>query len=339
MASRQRRRPATPRSAPSLPGALAAAARLALAGLLAAFLLGAVYREEAARQALRNRYLYVPRDWRILTLLDRGAAPQVQAAEPEAGGSVGGGSVGPLPLDIKRYRVKRGDTLSQIAERFGLDLDTVASLNREWGSGVHLLSVGEEIRIPNQDGIFLAVKSSLESLCEQKGVPAEVVRQVNHLPAGDVPRGTELFFPGVQHTGVERSVMVGTAFFRPVRGWLSSGFGYRKDPFSQRIEFHRGIDIAAPMGSPVRAAGDGLVTVVSRDPILGLHIVIRHPVGYSSVYGHLSQAMVGRGATVRRGQRIGSVGTSGKSTGPHLHFELRRGGRPVDSAGLIIGIH
>jgi murein DD-endopeptidase MepM/ murein hydrolase activator NlpD len=145
----------------------------------------------------------------------------------------------------------------------------------------------------------------------------------------------ELFFPGVQHTGIERSVITGSAFLKPVGGWLASSFGYRRDPFTDEMHFHRGVDLAAPAGTPVRAALDGWVAVVGFDPVLGNYVLIRHQINYSTVYGHLSQVWVSRGTTVSRGQRIGAVGNTGKSTGPHLHFEIRRRGVPVNAWGLM----
>ena len=282
----------------------------------------------------RTKYLYFPKT--RISLLARGY--EVADNQEEDGLSIGGGSAAILPLDIKYYRVKEGDTLSEIAMRFGMDLDTVASLNREWGSGVHLISIGEEIKIPNQDGIYLKIEGSLETLCREKEVPQEVVLQVNRIAAEDVFAGLELFFPGVQHTGVERSVMTGTAFLRPISGFISSGFGYRTDPFAKKIKFHRGIDIAAPRGTTVRASLDGRVVSTGYNTLFGNHIFIRHQVGYTTMYGHLERLFVQRGITVSRGQAIGSVGNTGKSTGPHLHFEIRKNGVPIQPKGLITPI-
>ena len=285
--------------------------------------------------AEKGRYLYYPEAW-----IFRSPNPEnnwdseSEPRRPE-GLSIGGGSLGILPLDIKYYRVREGDTLSGIAARFGVDLDTIASLNREWGSGVHLVRIGEEIKVPNQDGIFITVESSLEEVCSRHGVPSAVVLQVNRVEEDQARPGTSLFFPGVQHTGIERSVITGTAFLRPTSGYLSSGFGYRKDPFSGRVQFHRGIDLAAPLGTSVRATLDGAVVSTGWEPILGTFVVIRHQIGYSSIYGHLHQVFVSRGSAVTRGQRIGSVGSTGRSTGPHLHFELRRRGMPINPTGLL----
>jgi murein DD-endopeptidase MepM/ murein hydrolase activator NlpD len=283
----------------------------------------------------RGRYLYFPEGW-AFGVPSRPAGRRAESRSgPSEVDSVGGGSLGVLPLHIKYYRVHRGDTLSGIAERFNVDLDTIASLNREWGSGVHLVRVGEEIKVPNQDGIFIEIDSALEKVCTEHGIPEEVVLQVNRVSAEQAKPGVSLFFPGVQHTGIERSVITGTAFLRPVAGWLTSGFGYRKDPFSERVQFHRGLDIAAAVGTTVRASLDGRVVAAGWDPVLGNFLMIRHQIGYATLYGHLHQALVSRGDTVTRGQRIGTVGTTGRSTGPHLHFEIRRSGLPINPSALL----
>ncbi len=283
----------------------------------------------------KGKYLYCPDSW-VFRTRGRETRQNADTVDNTPGmESVGGGSLGVLPLDIKLYSVREGDTLSDIAERFAMDLDTIASLNREWGSGVHLIQIGEAIQIPNQNGIFIPVSGGLDALCAEKNVPAEVVLQVNQTDRRQVEPGMELFFPGVQHTGIERSVVTGTAFLRPVVGFLSSGFGYRRDPFTGEMHFHRGIDLAAPTGTVVRAALDGSVVVVGNDPVLGNYILIRHQIGYSSLYGHLHQVWVKRGSTVTRGQRIATVGNTGRSTGPHLHFEIRRRGVPINSWGLM----
>jgi len=286
-------------------------------------------------QAEKRRFLYYPEAWVFRSPLRENPHPADTLNKISETESVGGGSLSVLPIDIKLYRVREGDTLSGIAERFGMDLDTIASLNREWGSGVHLIQIDEAIKIPNQDGIYIEIQDDLDILCEEKGVPLEVVFAVNGVDRQQIGPGMELFFPGVQHTGIERSVITGSAFLKPVAGWLTSAFGYRRDPFTEEMHFHRGIDLAAPTGTAVRAALDGKVIAAGYDSVLGNYILIRHQISYSSLYGHLSQIWVKRGSTVTRGQRIGAVGNTGKSTGPHLHFEIRRRGAPIKAWGLM----
>ncbi|HEY3247868.1 MAG TPA: peptidoglycan DD-metalloendopeptidase family protein [bacterium] len=119
-------------------------------------------------------------------------------------------------------------------------------------------------------------------------------------------------------------------FLMPARGVLTSGFGYRWHPIFHIRRMHTGIDIAAPRGSPVMAAADGTVLYTGWLGGYGKIVVIDHGGGVSTLYGHLSAILVSTGARVGRGQVIGRVGTTGYSTGPHLHFEVRINGRPVD---------
>jgi murein DD-endopeptidase MepM/ murein hydrolase activator NlpD len=109
----------------------------------------------------------------------------------------------------------------------------------------------------------------------------------------------------------------------PVEGRLTSSFGEREDPFNGEGKFHSGIDIAAPYGTPVRAAADGLVTGANMGAGYGREVTIDHGHNLLTVYGHLSSMAVVPGQQVTRGQVVGYVGQSGRSTGPHLHYEVR----------------
>jgi murein DD-endopeptidase MepM/ murein hydrolase activator NlpD len=104
---------------------------------------------------------------------------------------------------------------------------------------------------------------------------------------------------------------------------------------SQNEELHPGIDLAVPEGSDVRAAGGGTVEAAGNDSSYGLFVLIRHPAGYESMYGHLSRLLVGRGDDVKAGQVIALSGNTGRSTAPHLHFEIRHNGRSVDPMTMV----
>lgn len=111
---------------------------------------------------------------------------------------------------------------------------------------------------------------------------------------------------------------------------LTSNFGYRTDPFTGRAAFHAGIDIGGNLGDPVYAAGAGKVITADKDSSHGKYIVIEHPGGLQSWYLHLNAIGVSAGETVTKGQKIGGLGSSGRSTGPHLHFEIVKGGQAID---------
>lgn len=111
---------------------------------------------------------------------------------------------------------------------------------------------------------------------------------------------------------------------------ITSNFGYRSDPFSGRAAFHAGIDIAGKTGDPIYAAGAGKVVTVASDNSHGKYIVIEHPEGLESWYLHLSKMTISVGDQVSKGQEIGKLGSTGRSTGPHLHFEILKKGKTID---------
>lgn len=114
---------------------------------------------------------------------------------------------------------------------------------------------------------------------------------------------------------------------------MASGYGYRRDPFYHTPTFHAGMDFTADIGTPVYATGDGVVKNATNDGWgYGNHIIINHGFGYTTLYGHLSRFAVKAGAKVKRGQLIGYVGSTGRSTGPHLHYEVRKNNNPLNPA-------
>ena len=116
----------------------------------------------------------------------------------------------------------------------------------------------------------------------------------------------------------------------PVRGFITSGFGGRASPFGRGGDFHNGVDIKAPIGSPVFAAGAGRVIEADTMSGYGLRVVISHDYGLETVYAHLKKAEVKPGQPVKRGQIIAQSGNSGRTTGAHLHYEVHAGGTPVN---------
>jgi murein DD-endopeptidase MepM/ murein hydrolase activator NlpD len=112
---------------------------------------------------------------------------------------------------------------------------------------------------------------------------------------------------------------------------VASGFGYRVDPVYKTVKLHEGLDFSAPQGTPIYATADGTVTVSGNQGNgYGNHVVIHHGYGYETLYGHMVRTKARRGQSVKRGELIGWVGSTGKSTGPHLHYEVHKNRRPVD---------
>lgn len=122
----------------------------------------------------------------------------------------------------------------------------------------------------------------------------------------------------------------------PVKGIVTSGFGNRRDPFTGRLAFHEGLDIVAPVGKEVHATGDGIVTKAGMETGYGRVVYVSHGFGVTSVFGHLSGFKVEQGQKVRRGQVLGFVGSSGRSTGNHLHYEIRLDGQSTNPLAYIL---
>ncbi len=122
-------------------------------------------------------------------------------------------------------------------------------------------------------------------------------------------------------------VLSSTPTIAPVVGLITDGYGRRKDPFTGRLAFHRGLDISARRGTPIKAPADGIVVFAGRNGAIGRMVRLSHDFGFTTVYGHLDKILVEPGDEVRRGDEIGLLGNSGRSTGPHLHYEVHHEGK------------
>lgn len=135
----------------------------------------------------------------------------------------------------------------------------------------------------------------------------------------------------------DKSVLLAhTPSIWPVKGWLSSSFGYRRSPFTNRREFHAGIDVVARVGTPIFAPADGVVISTKRTGGFGKTVRIQHMQGIVTTYAHNSVNMVKVGQRIRRGDIIAKVGSTGRSTGPHLHYEVRINGVAVNPRLYIV---
>ena len=193
------------------------------------------------------------------------------------------------------------------------------------------------MRIPNQDGIVHRIKEgeSLVSVAERYGTDPGAIRTVNELFADALTPGTALFIPGARLDAENLKEINGDLFTWPVRGFITSLYGFRASPFTSARQFHSGLDIGAPSGTAVKAAMGGRVTVAGWDDTFGNYVVITHHSNYRTLYGHLSVIRVKAGAQVIAGERIGDVGSTGMSTGPHLHFTVYKNGITVNPRNLM----
>ncbi len=140
----------------------------------------------------------------------------------------------------------------------------------------------------------------------------------------------------VTHLENQQARLAATPSVVPTRGWVTSGFGHRSSPFTGHREVHRGIDIAGRMDTPVIAPADGVVRYAKDRRALGNAISISHGYGIETLYGHLAEFRVKPGEKVRRGQVIALMGNTGRSTGPHLHYQVEVSGKPVNPHNYIL---
>jgi len=193
-----------------------------------------------------------------------------------------------------------------------------------------------------------AVEDTSRKLAEVSGVPAEDQPHGRGGPARPVDSAAALVVLELKTARLERDLRIYEGFLRqhgmtpniwPVMGRLESGVGGRRNPFGGRgYEYHEGQDIDAAYGTPVQVAATGTVTIAAWQRGYGRVVYIDHGSGLSTRYGHLSEIDVHVGQTVTRGQTIGLVGSTGRSTGPHLHYEVRINNHPVDPRQYLPGV-
>ena len=242
----------------------------------------------------------------------------------------------PRVLLYDSHMVKSGEIVGELAINFGLNQDTIISVNKI--SNTRLMQAGKALRIPNQDGILHTVGSgdTLSSIAEKYNTNVETIKTVNELFSYNIIAGTDLFIPGARLDWVRLQEINGDLFIWPVNGAITSPYGYRRDPFnSNNRQFHTGLDIRGSMGTPIRAAMSGRVSQTGYDNVLGNFVIISHHSGYRTLYGHMSVIRARTGAYVAAGERIGDVGSTGLSTGPHLHFMVYKDGVTVNPRALI----
>jgi murein DD-endopeptidase MepM/ murein hydrolase activator NlpD len=249
-------------------------------------------------------------------------------AEPEAYSK-------PQMLLLFSHKIRQGDTIGALAQTYGLNPDTLLSLNNIKNS--RLIQIDQMLRIPNQDGILHRVRQgdTLASIAEKYETYADAILTANELFSETINAGTSLFVPGARLSRTDLQEINGDLFVWPVRGYITSPYGYRPSPFTRERQFHSGLDIGAAQGTPVRAGMAGRVSSVGFDGVSGNYVVITHHSGYRTLYAHLSVIRAKAGAYVRGGDVIGDVGSTGLSTGPHLHFTVYKNGVTVNPRALI----
>ncbi len=238
-------------------------------------------------------------------------------------------------ITYQTYRVKSGDMIGFIADAFDITQDTIISVNNIKQS--RLIQPGQYLKIPSMPGIIYTVKKNGETpatIAEKYEVNAEKCALANYISLdSELKAGTSIFVPDAELDWATRQEINGDLFKKPIhaRYWLSSKYGWRDSPFNTgKRTFHGGIDMAIATGTPVYAALDGTVSATGFNATYGNYVIITHHSGYKTLYGHLSSINCRKGNFVYTNTMIGRVGSTGMSTGPHLHFTVYKNGKTIN---------
>jgi len=278
-------------------------------------------------------------------LMAAGDAGAGNRGESESGATAsdvdGAGQSGETAPQVYAYLVAEGDTLWDIAQAYGVDVTTILGANPDVNAS--RLQVGRVIRVLSLDGVLHTVKSgdTVSGLATKYHVEASVIAKANGLTDAAVLKvGQELILPGAKPIIVHKATAAGgssdgqtvtiTGEYRwPVSGFISSRWGWRWG------RFHHGLDIAAPYGRSIVASRGGKVVFAGWKGGYGNTVVLSHNSGTTTLYGHASRLLVEYGQWVEAGQVIARVGSTGVSTGNHLHFEIRVDGSSVNPLSVL----
>lgn len=263
-----------------------------------------------------------------------------------------------------KYTVVSGDTLQAIAQKHNISVDTIKIHNKNSRTGK--LKVGEELTFPSFDGFFYKIRKndSVGKIAKTYGIKITDITNYNEINPKKMKVGQSIFLHGVTLKKVlqieeaekkaqekpkstskttttkttdtskggaaQSSTSSGGGFAHPVKyTGVASPFGNRFHPVLKRYILHTGVDLKAKY-IPLRAAQDGVVSFVGYMSGYGKIIIIKHNGGFETRYAHLSVISTNVGERVKKGELIGKTGASGRVTGPHLHFEIRRNGTPLN---------
>lgn len=259
----------------------------------------------------------------------------IAAADADKDSNASLGDIDSSVITYQTYRVKAGDMIGFIADAFDVTQDTIISVNNIRQS--RLIQPGQYLKIPSMPGIIYTVKKNGETpatIAEKYKVNAEKCASANYVSLDtELKAGTSLFIPDAELDWATRQEINGDLFKKPLhtRYWLSSSYGWRDSPFNAgKRTFHGGIDMASSSGTPIYAALDGTVTAVGYNATYGNYVIITHHSGYKTLYGHMKSTACRKGNFVYTNTVIGYVGSTGMSTGPHLHFTVYKNGKTIN---------
>jgi murein DD-endopeptidase MepM/ murein hydrolase activator NlpD len=236
-------------------------------------------------------------------------------------------------LDVVKHTIQQKENFWKVAKQYGVDIDTIVGAN----PGLEKLSAaqGQTILVPNRKGVIhrTGEQEDVQTIAELYKTPQAKITSVNNLkPKHMLSADLELFIPGAKPQKLSEEMTaqynLRNIFGSPLPGRITSGMGMRKHPVGGFRGRHTGVDLAAKEGTNVAAAAAGTVVQAGEADYIGKFVIVSHKDSYTTIYGHCSQILTTPGKTVKKGQIIAKSGQTGRVTGPHLHFEIRKNGVP-----------
>lgn len=234
------------------------------------------------------------------------------------------------------YKVQRGDNLWKIAKKNGYSVHTLIGCNPQLTT--YHVNINQKVLIPSSGGSLHPIQKNdtWEKIADRYDIDIATLKKTN-FKTSSLVYGEYIFIPGkkpavdLMNEEMQEKYALRSLFISPLGGRLTSAFGTRKHPVTGKVSTHGGIDIAAPTGTWVGAAADGIVILASTNVgHYGTAVYIDHKNGYITHYGHLSSYSVKVGQKVKAGQLIARSGATGRVTGPHLHFTVKKNGVSID---------
>lgn len=251
-------------------------------------------------------------------------------------------------VEITEYTVKKGDTLSVIAKSFKIDEEIIKINNPK---NKKIIKPGDKLRITSENGILYKIKKgdSLFKIATRYKVKIDDLRKYNKLESDSLVVDEEIFIKNPDLRTLRSELIVvrekktPVSFEKGVEGFImpiayqgvNSSYGNRFHPILRRYIMHAGVDLKARY-IPFKASNDGIVSYTGYMSGYGKIVIVKHDKGYETRYAHIQEAWVKVGERVSQGQTIGKTGNSGRSSGPHLHFEMRKNGRTIDPMRNVI---
>jgi len=238
-------------------------------------------------------------------------------------------------IELIGHTIRRKETFWYVSRKYKVDIDTILGAN----SGLTKLQaiLGQTIRVPNRKGVVhkIAEQETVLTIAALYKAPPETINSINNLgPKPVLVPGLELFIPGVKPViftaEITEQCSLRGIFCSPLPSKVTSGMGMRRHPIGGFRGNHTGIDLAAREGASIAAAATGTVVQIGYGEHIGKFVTLEHKDSYTTIYGHCSKILVTKGMTVKKGQIIAKVGHTGRTTGPHVHFEIRKDGIPQD---------